>query len=250
MRNNLYYIKAQNGLIPEAIKDALVQAFKLINRKKISNIKLIVSHSDILGNAPNFLSQGFCEIFNDSGEVIYNALKKTKNYSIPDFPIETVNTGINVCLSNTMSEMRGGESVSVLVFANEESFKKVQSKLFYSEIDLIAVLQYETDGINEILSACKAENISTSIDPNVMPYVNNFSVDENEILRMLSTINVQNGGSDHVTRRTMQNVIDKLTENKSTIPFSNFLGYLVNEVHLNLDDSLVLLNWKKSYFGR
>jgi hypothetical protein len=246
MRNNLYYIKAQNGLIPEAIKDSLVKAFILINHKKISNIKLI----DILGSSPNFLSQGFCEVFKDSGEVIYNSLKKTKNYSISDFPIETVNTGINVCLSNTMSDMRGGESVSILVFANVESLKKVLSKLFYSEIDLIAVIQYENDDLNEILSACKAKNISEIIDPNVIPYGNNFTNQENEILGMLKTINTQNGGTDRVTRNTMQNVIDQLTLIKSNISFTNFLGYLVNEVGLNIDDSLVLLQWKKRYFGR
>jgi hypothetical protein len=250
MRNNLYYIKAQNGSIPEAIKDSLIKAFILINEKQISNIKLIVSHADILGTPPNYLSDGFGQLPVNSGLDIYRTLKRSRNFTFVDLPKEGVNTGMNVLLSNTFSSNHGNDSVGILVFANEESLKKVQSKLFYSGIDLIAVIQYETDGINEILSACKAENISTLIDPNVIPYVNNFSVDENDILRMLSTINVQNGGSDHVTRRTMQNVIDKLTEIKSTIPFSNFLGYLVNEVHLNLDDSLELLNWKKAYFRR
>lgn len=250
MKNTVYYIKPANNDFPEAIKEGLIKAFALITQKGYSNIKFVLSNSNILDSPPNFISQALDKIFNNQGNRLTKDLKKLRGLSIPEFPTNTQTTGINIMLANNNLTFPNNDTVAVLLWADFDSFKKVQSLLSWTQIDLIAIAFNDTSNLNELFSSSKAINISNTPDQNVVPYQNNFPQNIIDILNKLKTINITDSASHTPTRERMKSVIDELTKNKITVSYVDFLGFLVNDVNFKLKDSVDLLNWKHNYFER
>lgn len=250
MNNNIFYIKPTNFDFPEAIKDGLIKAFSVVKQKGLSNIKLVLTGMNLLDSPPNHISDAIDKIFNGQGVSLTNQLKRNRGISIQDFPTVGQTTGINVLLANNNLSFLDNNTVVVLLFADYDSFKKVQSLLFWTTIDLVAVIYNETSELNEILSASKASNISSNLDPNVTAYTNTFVQNVNVILDRLKSINITDVATHVPTRERMKSVIDELNQNKLTVSYEDFLGFLVNDVNFKFDESVELLNWKRRYFGR
>ncbi len=126
----------------------------------------------------------------------------------------------------------------------------MESILFWTQIDLVAIVFNETDELNELLSATKGINISKITDPNVTPYINNFPSNLNDILSRLKSINITDSASHTPTRERMKDVIKELSQNKIKVSYKDFLGFLLNDVNFKLEDSVELLNWQHKYFER
>jgi hypothetical protein len=250
MNNTVYYIKPTDNDFPEAIKDGLIKAFALITQKGYSNIKFVLSSAGLLDTPPNFISQALDKIFTNRGNILTEQLRKQRGFSIPNFPSETQTTGVNLLLANNNPTFRNNDTVVVLLWADFDSFKKVQSLLFWTQIDLVAIVFNDSIDLNELLSASKAINISNTPDTNVIPYQNNFEQTTNDILDRLKSINITDVASHTPTRERMKSVIDELTKSNITVSYVDFLGFLVNDVNFKLEDSVELLNWKHNYFGR
>lgn len=250
MNNTVYYIKPTNNDFPEAIKDGLIKAIALMAEKGYSNVKFVLSNAGLLDNPPNFISQALDKIFTNKGNNLTNQLRLQRGFSIPNFPTQTQTTGINLLLANNNPTFHNNDTVVVLLWADFNSFKKVQSLLFWTQIDLVAIVFNEDTNLNELLSASKAINISNTPDTNVVQYLNSFPQNTNDILDRLKSINVTSVASHTPTRDRMKSVIDELTQNHITVSYVDFLGFLVNDVNFKLDESVELLNWKHNYFGR
>lgn len=250
MNNTVYYVKPTSNDFPGAIKDGLLKAFTIINQKGYSNVKLVLTGVQLLDNPPNFISQALDKLDPENGINLTNSLKKNRSFSISNFPIEGVTTGINVLLSNNNPSFTDEQTVVVLLWADEDNFKKIQSSLFFTQIDLVAVVWNETPILNEFLSASKGTRFPNLVDPNVNPYTNTFMEPINDILRRLKGINITDPASHTPTREIMKSVIDELTKNRLVVSYVDFLGFLVNEVNFPLKESVELLNWKHRYFGR
>lgn len=250
MNNTVYYIKPTDNDFPEAIKDGLIKAFALITQKGYSNIKFVLSSAGLLDTPPNFISQALDKIFTNRGNILTEQLRKQRGFSIPNFPTATQTTGVNLLLANNNPTFRNNDTVVVLLWADFDSFKKVQSLLFWTQIDLVAIVFNDSIDLNELLSASKAINISNTPDTNVIPYQNNFEQSTNDILDRLKSINITDVASHTPTRERMKSVIDELTKSNITVSYVDFLGFLVNDVNFKLEESVELLNWKHNYFGR
>lgn len=250
MNNTVYYIKPTDNDFPEAIKDGLIKAFALITQKGYSNIKFVLSSAGLLDTQPNFISQALDKIFTNLGNILTEQLRKQRGFSIPNFPTATQTTGVNLLLANNNPTFRNNDTVVVLLWADFDSFKKVQSLLFWTQIDLVAIVFNDSIDLNELLSASKAINISNTPDTNVIPYQNNFEQSTNDILDRLKSINITDVASHTPTRERMKSVIDELTKINITVSYVDFLGFLVNDVNFKLEESVELLNWKHNYFGR
>lgn len=250
MNNSVYYIKPTDNDFPEAIKDGLVKAFELISQKGYSNIKFVLSNASLLDSPPNFISQALDKLFNNQGDSLTKQFKKQRGISIPKFPTDTQTTGINILLANNNPSFLNNDTVVVLLWADFDSFRKIQSLLFWTQIDLVAIAFNDTPNLNELLSSSKAINISSTSDQNVIPYQNNFPQNTKDILDRLKSINITDNASHTPTRKRMEFVIDELVKNNITVSYVDFLGFLVNDVNYKLEDSVELLNWKHNYFGR
>jgi|JI6StandDraft_1071083.scaffolds.fasta_scaffold146615_1 hypothetical protein len=250
MKNSVYYIKPTNNDFPEAIKDGLIKAFALISKKGYSNIKFVLSSESLLDNPPNYISQALDKFFTNQGDNLTKQLKKQRGISISKFPTDNQTTGIKVLLANNNPTFLDNDTVVVLLWADFDSFKKIQSSLFWTQIDLVAIAFNDTSNLNELLSSSKAINISSTADPNVVPYQNNFPQNTKDILDRLKSINITDRASHKPTRERMKSVIDELDKNSITVSYVDFLGFLVNDVNFKLEDSVDLLNWKHNYFGR
>lgn len=250
MNDTVYYIKPTDNDFPEAIKDGLIKAFALITQKGYSNIKFVLSSAGLLDTPPNFISQALDKIFTNRGNILTEQLRKQRGFSIPNFPTANQTTGVNLLLANNIPTFRNNDTVVVLLWADFDSFKKVQSLLFWTQIDLVAIVFNDSIDLNELLSASKAINISKHQDTNVIPYQNNFEQSTNDILDRLKSINIADVASHTPTRERMKSVIDELTKSNITVSYVDFLGFLVNDVNFKLEESVELLNWKHNYFGR
>lgn len=250
MKNSVYYIKPTDNDFSEAIKDGLIKAFALISQKGYSNIKLVLSSASLIDSPPNFISQALDRLFDKKGDNLTKQFKKQREISIPKFPTDTQTTGINILLANNNPFFISNETVVVLLWADFDSFRKIQSLLFSTQIDLVAIAFNDTLNLNELLSSSKAINISSTLDPNVIPYQNNFPQNTKNILDRLKSINTTDGASHTPTRERIKSVIDELVKNNISVSYVDFLGFLVNEVNYKLEDSVDLLNWKHNYFGR
>ncbi len=248
--SQVFYIKPSNRDFPTAIKDGLFKALQLVQQKNISNIKFIVSHSSLVDSPPNFISLGIDLLFTGRGETLTKTLKKTRSFHITKFPTDAQTIGIDLVLANSNPTFSGADTVGLLVWADNDSFNKIESALFYNQIDLVAVVFNETDELNEMLSATKAINISTAPDPNIIPYQNNFSAAENAILERLKSINIGDGPTHTPTQQRIDSVVAELQQGNILISYKDFLGYLVNDVNYKLEDSVQLLNRRHRYFGR
>jgi hypothetical protein len=251
MNNTLYYIKPINNDFPEAIKKGLIKALYLIQKKGYSNIKFVLTGIGHIDNPPNFISEAFDKIFNGKGDYYANLLRKNRVISIPQFPTEEQTTGINLLLSNNNPSFTDENTVVLLLWADEDSLKKIQSTLFFTQIDLIAIVFNDEPNLNELLSASKAKVVPENlIDQNVVPYTNTFQQPVSDVLNRLKGINVTSGASHTPTRELMKSVIDELKRGRMVVSYVDFLGFLVNEVNFPLKESVDLLNWKRTYFGR
>lgn len=250
MRNKVHYIKPTNYGFPEAIKDGLIKALSIAKEKDISNIKLVLTEIGLLDNPPNYISQALDKIFEGQGENLTKKLKKDRGFSIPNFPKTGTNTGVNTLLLNNNPTFIEEDTVVILIWSDYDSFKKMESILFWTEIDLVAIIFNERDELNELLSATKGINISNTPDQNVIPYINNFPSNVNDILSRLKSINITDSASHTPTRERMKDVIKELSQNQIKIFYKDFLGFLLNDVNFKLEDSVELLNWQHKYFGR
>jgi len=250
MNNTVYYIKPTNYDFPEVIKDGLIKGLTLIKEKGFSNLKLVLTRLDLLDNAPNHISDALEKIFPNEGIRFTNQLKSQRSFSIPEFPTDEQTTGVNVILANSNPSFSNSNTVVVLLLADYESFNKIQSSLFLTEIDLVAIVYNETPSLNELLSASKAVNFSKNSDSTVIPYVNNLDEGINVILDRMEGINITSPASHTQTRERMESVIDELNRNHISVSYADFLGFLVNKVNFKLKESVNLLNWKHNYFGR
>jgi hypothetical protein len=250
MRNKVYYIKPTNNDLPEAIKLGILKALSIIQDKGYSNIKFVLTGISLLDNPPNLISQAFEKMFAGKGVDFTNQLRTNRGLSFVGFPTEEQTTGINLLLSNNNPNFVDENTVVVLLWADEDSLKKIQSSLSFTQIDLVAVVWNETQILNEFLSASKGTRFPNLADPNVNPYANTFTQPINDILRRLKSINITDPASHTPTRETMKNVIDELKRNRLIVSYVDFLGYLVNEVNFPLKESVELVNWKRRYFGR
>ena len=250
MNNIVYYIKPTDNDFPEAIKDGLIKALSIVIKKGYSNIKFILTGISLLDNPPNFISQAIDKILSGRGVKLTNQLRRNRGFSIPDFPNPGQTIGVNLLLTNNNPTFFENNTVVVLLWADFDSFKKVQSLLFLTQIDLVAVVFKETPKLNELLAASKAINLSATPDPNVICYRNVFPQNINDILLRLKGINNTRIASHIPDRMSMKSVIDDLKDNKLAISYVDFLGFLVNDVNYKLEESVELLNWKHRYFGR
>jgi hypothetical protein len=250
MNNQVYYIKPTKNNFPDAIKDGLLKALSIVQQKNYSNIKFVVTGLGLLDSPPNFISEALDKLFAGDGVRLTNLLKKNRGFHIHDFPNNGQTTGVNLLLSNNNPTFIDNNTVVVLVWADYDSFKKVQSLLFWTQIDLVAIVFNETPELNELLSASKGTNISTTPDPNVISYTNTFAQNVSDILDRMKGINITDIASHTPTRERMKSVIDELTKNHITVSYVDFLGFLVNDVNFKLEESVELLNWKHNYFGR
>lgn len=251
MNNKVYYIKPINSDFPAAIKLGLIKALSIIKDKGYSNIKFVLTGVANLDNPPNYISQAFDKMFAGKGVDFTNQLRINRGLSFAGFPTEEQTTGINVLLSNNNPSFVNEDTVVVLLWADEDSFKKIQSSLFFTQINLVAIVHFETDNLNELLSASKGIKLSSiEVDPNVNPYTNTFTQQINDILNRLKGINVTSIASNNHTREVMRNVIEELKRNRLAVSYVDFLGFLVNEINFPLKESVELLNWKRRYFGR
>jgi len=249
MRNKVHYIKPQNNDFAEAVRIGFMKALQIIAEKNISNLKFVITGMDQL-DAPNHISAGLDKILNNKGGIYTKILKKDRSFSIPQYPTDDQTTGVNLVLLNSNPTFSDHNTVVLLIWGDYDSFKKLESILFNTEIELVVVVYNENQPLNELLSSTNAQNISGSNDSNVTPYINTFSEQTNNILRRLLTINVTSFSSNTHTRETMKNVIDDLKDKKLVISYLDFLGFLVNEVNFPLQESVGLLHWKRSYFNR
>lgn len=191
------------------------------------------------------------KIFKGEGKKLTNQLKAQRGFPIPKYPTDQKTTGVNVILSNSNpSFYNDSNTVVVLLWADYESFNKIQSALFLTQIELVAIVYNETPELNELLSASRAINISSTSDNNVIPYVNTLDARTNAILNRMKGINITSISSHTPTRERMKSVIDELKKNHISVSYSDFLGFLVNEVNFELKESVNLLNWKHNYFGK
>ncbi len=248
-----YYIKPQKGDIAQAISSALANALNLIKQKNYKNIKIVIGNMGLIKDPPNYISQGFHKVLNGDSEAIVKKLSKERAISIPNFPKDGIATGINLLLlGNVKSSIAiDEETVVILIFADADSFRKVHGlqSITSKKPDLIAVLFSEDNEINEQLSAANAENLSSVADPNVQNYVNNFPQAIKDILAIVNGINLSEVPSHNPTRDAMDRVFKNLKDGGHTVTHSQLLGYLVNEVHYNMDDSIELLKRGNKYFG-
>jgi hypothetical protein len=249
MRNQVYYIKPQNHDIPDAINKAFLKALLIIQEKNYSNIKIVSTRLSHIDDSSHF-SEGLDKIFSGKGNSLAKKLNKERGFPILDFPKEGDTTGVNLLLFDRLPSFANENTVVILINADDASFSKVESALFRTTIDLIAVVDFPDSKINEMLSATKAINISNIPDPSVSSYTNIFNEETNEILNRLKGINTSNSSADSYTRDRMQDVVNKLKQKRIIISYPEFLGYLVNEVKFELEESIDLLNWKHRYFGR
>lgn len=251
MNNTIHYIKPVNNGFPEAIKKGLIKALSLIQEKGYSNIKLVLSNSTLLDSTPNYISEAFDKMASGQGVNFVNNLKRYRSFSLPNVPTTGQTTGIDVLLSNNNPSFIDDETVVVLLWADEDSFKKIQSSLSFTQIDLVAIVFNENSKLNELLSASKAEIVPKSmIDQYVIPYTNTFTQPVNDVLNRLKGINVTSFASHTPTREVMKSVIDELKREQLVVSYVDFLGFLVNEVNFSINESVELLNWKRTYFGR
>ena len=247
--NDVFYIKPANNNLPEAVKLGFIHALQLISQKNFSNIKFILSHSNLLDAPPTFISDGIDAVNKGLGVAMVTSLKKGA-FSIPRFPTDNDTTGINLVLANNNPRFGAENTVGILIWADHESFPKIERYLSLYSIDLVAVLFSETIEMDELLCATKAQNISAVADPNVQAYQNNFSATENTILDRLKSISLTNGASHNLNRDRIDSVVAALEQSHFRIPYKEFLGYLVNDVGYNIQDSIELLERKHTYFGR
>ena len=251
MNNTIYYIKPTKNDFPEAIKDGLLKAFIILKEKGYCNIKFVLNNSSLIDSPPNFISEAFDKMVPGQGGNFVNQLRKNRSLSLPGIPIAQQTTAINLLLSNNNPSFTNEQTVILLLWADEDSFKKVQSSLFFTEVDLVAVVFNETTILNELISASKGIRYPEGLtDTNVNPYTNTFTQQVNDILNRLKGINVTSFASNNFTRELMSNVIDELKRNHLEVSYVDFLGFLVNEVNFPLKESVELLNWKQRYFGR
>ena len=141
-------------------------------------------------------------------------------------------------------------TVVILLWADYESFNKIQSALFLTQIDLVAIVYNETPELTELFSASRAINFSNTPDNTVIPYTNTLDARTNAILNRMKGINITSLASHTPTRERMKSVIGELKKNHISVSYFDFLGFLVNEVNFELKKSVNLLNWKHNYFGR
>lgn len=251
MNNRVYYIKPTSNDFPEAIKDGLMKALVNINQKGYSNIKLVLSNSVLLDSPPNFISQAFDKMASGQGTNFVNQLRRDRSFSLSNIPTPGQTTVINVLFSNSNPTFVNENTVVVLLWADEDNFKKIQSSLSFTEIDIVAIVFNDSPVLNELLSASKGIRFPQGLtDPNVNPYTNTFTQQINDILNRLKGINVTSIASNNHTREVMRNVIEELKRNRLIVPYVDFLGFLVNEVNFPLKESVELLNWKRRYFRR
>ena len=250
MNNQVYYIKPTNYNFPDAIKEGLVKALSIVKHKNYSNVKFVLTGLGLLDSPPNYISDALDNLFPEQGVSLTNLLKRNRGFSIPDFPINGQTTGVNLLLSNNNPTFIDNNTVVVLLWADYNSFQKVQSLLFWTQIDLVAIVYNETPELNELISASKGTNISKTPDPNVISYSNNFAQNTNDILGRMKGINITSIASHIPTRKMMKSVIDELRRNHIAVSYVDFLGFLINDVNFKTEESVKLLEWKHNYFGR
>jgi hypothetical protein len=252
MSGKVYYIKAQNGDAASAIKEALLHTLGILSSENFSNIKLVLSHSDMIKDPPNFFSEAWDKILPGKGVAITKALNKQKGFSMPGVPKEGVTTGINVLLINNKPSfpVTQGKTIVILYNTSYDSLKEIKTLLFGIDVDVVGIVQYDTDDLNELLSSLQATNISSTADPNVVPYSNTFSADENEIMKSLKTINISDAPSHVPTLETMKRVIDNLKASNFQVSYGSFLGYLLNDVKYSANDSIELMKRQNKFFNR
>lgn len=249
MNNKIYYVKTEASDQADAIRSALVKALGIVNEGKATSIKLILSHSDLLVEN-GFISSAFERLFEDHGKRLFSSLKRDRLASIDGWPKETDRVGIQIILANNFTRLMNEDTLAVLIFSDYNTLKKVESALFYTEVNLIVVLNpHVEEDLKALLSATNAKVLNGQV-PITEPYTNKLNTDELSILNKLSTINLGSNASNHYIRETMKSVIRELKAKKIFIPYEDFLGFMINTVKYNPTDSIALLNWKGSYFGR
>jgi hypothetical protein len=248
MKKNVYYIKSTKNNFPEAITIGFQKALSICDQKGYSNIKLIVPNLDLLDSPPNFISEAIDSLFPEKGIDITKQLKKTRCFSIPGSPSKGITTGVNLLLSNNNLSFDNNKTVIILLYASYESFKKVQSSLFCTEIDLVAIIQFESSKLDELISASKGINISRTPDQNLICYTNSFEQNINDILSRLKGINITDVASHTPTRKLMKSVINELENNNIKVSYLDFLAFLINDVNFKLAESVKLLNCRHNYF--
>ncbi len=252
MKNTVHYIKPEGKDYSEAIKLGMAKALSLVRQKSISNIKFVVPGLNFVSSPPNFVSSGLELLFQNKGVYLTNELSKNKGFPIPvDFPTTGVTTGVNLVTINKLPSFGHDEpTVAILLGASSDIFLKLESALFRTNIDLVVVVQNESDQFNELLSVCKASYVSSILDNSVVPYLNQLSKDELAVISKIDGINTTSPWNHTHTQNQMKLVITELKTKNMLIDYQSFLGYLINHVGFPIGDSVALLNWKRKYFGR
>lgn len=249
MRNKVHYIKPEQTDIAGAVAAGFLKAVRIMKEKGFSNVKVVVTGLNHL-DPPNHISAGLDKLFGNNGAKLTSQLKKDRGFSIPDFPEKNVTTGINLVLLNNNHSFLKDETVALLIWADYDSLKKLETTLFHTKTELVAVVHNESTLLNEVLSALKAENISESADSTVVPYQDNFPEETKSIMNRLGSINITSGASNQHTRSVMKIIIDELKSKKIIVSYTDFLGFLVNNINYPLQESISLLDWKHKYFNR
>lgn len=248
MNSKIYYIKPENSDFTGAITKGLLKGLSLVRDKKYNNLKFIISDLSLLDSPTGFIGKSLSEFGN--GEDLIKQLKKQRGFSIPNFPEDGETTGINLLLASKEISIIDDKTVAVLVWADRRSYVKVLSNIHWLGIDLIAVVFNEERQNNVFLSATKAENIRKVNDPNVIPYKNSFTPEVNEILDRLKGINLTEVASHNPTRERIDSVINELEKKKHVVSYTDFLGFLVNDVNYVIEESIELLGRKHKYFNQ
>jgi hypothetical protein len=250
MTNHIYYIKSEPGKYPEAIKQGLIKALALTIGKNYRNVKLVLSQFGLLDSPPNFISQALDGMLPGQGAALTARLKKNRAISLVDLPQKGEFIGINAVSVRNEFPLQNQNTVALLLWADSDSLKSLTSQLAFTSVDIVAVVFNEEQVLNEMLAATKSENIAGVLDPNITSYSDQLNDEQRQALQRMKDINVTSPNTHVPTRERMKSVIDELKQKQLQVSYSQFLGYLVNEVNFPVNESVDLLIWQHSYFGR
>ena len=210
MNSHIYYIKAEPGKYPEAIKQGLLKALALTIEKRYRNVKLVLPQLGLLDSPPNFISQALDGIFPGRGIALTTQFKKHRAISLADLPEKGDLIGINVLSVRNDFPLQNQNTVALLLWADKDSFKSLTLQLAFTTVDIIAIVFNEEQVINEMLSATKAESVNGLSDPNITSYSDQLDDEQRMILQRMKGINVTSPNSHVPTRERMKSVVDEL----------------------------------------
>jgi len=249
MDNSVYYVKPSDNNHPQAIFDGFVRSIISATEKGITNIKLIVSNWDILDG--DYIVDGFKLLFPHTGEQLAEDLRRNRAIRLENIPEEGKSIGVTAFSANGNLSFPDDNTVALVIYSDSTSLIKAQSLLWPKSIDLVAVLYYPTDQLNELMSAMTAIKYPEEpLDLTVTAYTNTFSKNVADIMNKLLAISKNESATHLLNRRRMDVVVEELTGGHHKVSYLQFLGFLINDVKYRLDYSISLLHRHRRYFGR